>query len=162
MSKFAKSFTVGFSCLCFLAVMAIEAQAFHRGGGFFGGRRHRGHCGCHSECGQTIGCGSSIGCGSALSEDAPESQNYNGDLDDAERERTRNLEGDRQNRESRNSDRNAGEESEGVNRAPQTQSDSVNGPSAAASNNESAAEAPREINNQAKTSSENVQGNPQP
>jgi hypothetical protein len=73
--------------LAFLAVMAIEAQALHRGGGIFGGS----HCACHSECGHSecghaIGCRNLNGCGSTVSEDSYAAGDYNDDLDNAERE----------------------------------------------------------------------------
>jgi hypothetical protein len=143
--------------LPFLAVMAMEAQALHRGGGIFGGS----HCACHSECGHAIGCRNLNGCGSTVSEDSYAAGDYNDDLDNAEREQTQNRDDAREKIEFPASDRNPGEESEGGKRPQPIQGDSANGHNAATSSNESAVEAPRQINHHAKTSSENVQGNPQ-
>jgi hypothetical protein len=46
MSKLVNLALASSMSLAFLAVMAMEAQALHCGGGIFGGS----HCACHSEC----------------------------------------------------------------------------------------------------------------
>jgi hypothetical protein len=139
--------------------MASDASAFHRAGRCGGGlvARHRHGCGNHSSCGHHAGCGSSVSCSTTVCGDAindEQDEDAYGERDDSGR--------------SANNNDSVNEESPpGPPRSPsadgEQSSASTNGADTSApSQSTNQAEAPREINNRAANSSENVQGNPQP